>query len=38
MAKKKKQKDADVVAWFKSQGDNWEDHINAVLRAYVFTR
>jgi uncharacterized protein (DUF4415 family) len=26
--------DADVLAWFKSQGDGYQTRINAVLRAF----
>ena len=24
--------DADVIAWFKAQGEDYQDHINALLR------
>lgn len=27
--------DADVLAWFKSQGRNYQRRINAVLRAHM---
>ena len=27
--------DADVVAWFKSQGEGYQSRINAALRAHV---
>jgi hypothetical protein len=27
--------DADVLKWFQSQGEDWEDRINAVLRNYM---
>ena len=27
--------DADVLDWFKAQGDDWQDRMNAVLRAYM---
>jgi uncharacterized protein (DUF4415 family) len=27
--------DADVLAWFKSQGDGYQTRINAALREYV---
>jgi uncharacterized protein (DUF4415 family) len=26
--------DADVLAWFRAQGDGWQTRMNAVLRAY----
>ena len=27
--------DSDVVAWFKAQGDDWEQRLNAALRIYA---
>lgn len=30
--------DADVLAWFKSQGRGYQTRINAVLRSFVETR
>ncbi|RJP31045.1 MAG: 3-oxoacyl-ACP synthase [Candidatus Omnitrophota bacterium] len=27
--------DADVLEWFKTQGERYQTHINAVLRAYM---
>jgi uncharacterized protein (DUF4415 family) len=27
--------DADILAWFKSQGKGYQTHINAVLRIYM---
>jgi uncharacterized protein (DUF4415 family) len=32
------QLDRDVLAWFRSQGRNYQSTINAVLRAYVAAR
>jgi uncharacterized protein (DUF4415 family) len=29
--------DAEVLDWFKKNGRGYQSHINAVLRAYVFT-
>jgi uncharacterized protein (DUF4415 family) len=26
--------DADVLAWFREQGDGWQTRMNAVLRAF----
>ncbi len=30
--------DDDVIAWFKKQGKGYQSHMNAVLRAYAFSR
>jgi uncharacterized protein (DUF4415 family) len=27
--------DSDVIDWFKSQNDGYQEHINALLRAYM---
>jgi uncharacterized protein (DUF4415 family) len=27
--------DADVLTWFKAQGDGWEQRVNAALRIYA---
>ena len=27
--------DSDVLAWFKSQGENWEERAHAALRIYA---
>ncbi len=30
--------DADIVAWFKTQGEGYQQRINAILRAYKRAR
>ncbi len=30
--------DADLIDWFKAQGQDYQAHINAVLRAFVQTK